>query len=130
MAEHAAGLWSAARTPDDGRQHRGADVLVKIAENALEAELPSVALNLARIGSRSGIRQYQHDHKKAERIGKVQQIIGRASLDIGAVEIPVPETDPTYGIYKSNADFVQGNFVESPMPLGAATTGTFRVLSP
>ncbi|MBT8098508.1 MAG: EAL domain-containing protein [Gammaproteobacteria bacterium] len=27
-------------------------------------------------------------------------------------------------------DFVQGHFVEAPMPLGTATTGTFRVLNP
>ena len=27
-------------------------------------------------------------------------------------------------------DFVQGNFVESPVALGEATTGTYRVLAP
>ena len=30
----------------------------------------------------------------------------------------------------SGVDFVQGRFIEAPMPLGTATTGTYRVLNP
>lgn len=30
----------------------------------------------------------------------------------------------------SGIDFAQGNFIEAPVPLGSATTGTFRILNP
>jgi len=30
----------------------------------------------------------------------------------------------------SGVDFVQGRFIEAPMPLGTATTGTYRILNP
>ena len=30
----------------------------------------------------------------------------------------------------SGVDFVQGHFVESPAPLGSASTGTYRILNP
>ena len=30
----------------------------------------------------------------------------------------------------SGVDFAQGHFIESPVPLGSASTGTFRILNP
>ena len=45
---------------------------------------------------------------KYPRLQRRSRVSGKAALAIGAVEIPVDETDPAYG-YKSNAEFVMGN---------------------
>ncbi|QTN33087.1 tetratricopeptide repeat protein [Akkermansiaceae bacterium] len=109
---YAAGLWQAARNTDDDRHYRGADALAKYAQAALEDGAPSIAMTLARSGvkSRAGVVLAMHTAPNLAQInGMLRQVAGKAAVEVGAVEIPVDESDPAFPIYKSNSEFVQGN---------------------
>ncbi|MGB1128885.1 MAG: tetratricopeptide repeat protein, partial [Haloferula sp.] len=112
MESYAAELWNAAAATDDDRHYRGASALANLAEAAYGAEQASVAMSLARSGINSRANKGMAVRQEADpgKIrGLLRQIAGKAAVDIGAVEIPVDETDPSYPIFKSNAEFVQGN---------------------
>ena len=112
LEPYSAALWKAAIYTDDVRRYSGASALTNLAEKALEAESPSIAVTFSRAAAKGPIQKSvftrnEHDIPKiAERIRGVS---GKAALAIGAVKIPVDETDPAYPIYKSNAEFVLGN---------------------
>ena len=88
----AAGLWHASIA-----YNQNIEALALFAEAAFAAGQPSVAMTVARGGLKSQIS------------GRLRLVIGKAAAAIGAVEIPVDETDPAFPIYKSHAEFVQGN---------------------
>ncbi|MCH7224681.1 tetratricopeptide repeat protein [Haloferula sp. A504] len=112
LEPYAAGLWHAAAATDDGRHYRGADALARLAEAANQAGSPSVAMTVARSGRRSVAGRAlanAGDGRPSEIAGLLRQVAGKAAMEVGAVEIPVAENDPSYPIYKSNAEFVQDN---------------------
>jgi tetratricopeptide (TPR) repeat protein len=88
----AAGLWHASIA-----HNQNIEALALFAEAAFAAGQPSVAMTVARGGLKSQIS------------GRLRLVIGKAAAAIGAVDIPVDETDPAFPIYKSHAEFVQGN---------------------
>ncbi len=106
----AAGLWHAS---GDITYFQNADALSLFAEAALAADHPSVAMTLAQGGIRSTAgKQMAAQSSNANYtkiIGRLKQVAGKAATEVGAVEIPVDETDPAYPIYKSNSEFVLGN---------------------
>ncbi len=108
----AAGLWHAAAATDDERTYDAAEALIKFAEAALEAGAPSPAMTIARGGLRStAIKNLtaRNEPKLATMVARLQKTVGKAAGAIGAFEIPVDETDPSFPIYQSQAEFVQGN---------------------
>ena len=115
LESYAAGLWRAAATKDDPRS-KGAIELSLLADAALKADAPSIAATFSRAAlrgqaGRTLFRQKDWDIPKIK--DRVTGVHGKALLAIGAVEIPVGESDPTFAIYKSNAEFVQGNLDSS-----------------
>jgi tetratricopeptide (TPR) repeat protein len=110
MAPYAAGFWRAAEATSKG-YFPAAAALSGSAEDALAAGERSAALSIARIGLALKGRALSGDARTGgpERVAKLRQVVDKAGLAIGMFEIPVDETDPTYPIYKSNAEFVQGN---------------------
>lgn len=110
IVPYAACLWRCAGVPDDDRSPRIADALIGFSEAALAAGAPSSALSVARMGLKSGISALNPNASASQpRRGRVSQVAGKAAVAIGAVDIPVDETDPAYAIYKSNAEYVQEN---------------------
>lgn len=107
---YAAGLWQAAAY--DGGQNQAAAALTGLSEAALAAGQPSAALALARTGIRGPVAKWlatTTDPFHLPLLGRLRQVSSKAGLAIGAAEIPVDETDPTYPIWKSNAEFAAGN---------------------
>jgi len=109
---NSAGLWHAAESPDDSRQYGGAAALSEFAEKAQEAGSSSIAMTVSRGGARSGAGRAMAASDQArptEIIANLRRTAGNAAADVGAVEIPVDPTDPTFPIYKSNSEFILGN---------------------
>ncbi|MFM7183102.1 MAG: tetratricopeptide repeat protein, partial [Verrucomicrobiales bacterium] len=108
----AAGLWHAAAATDDERTYDAVEAMIAYAEAALEAGAPSSAMTIARGGLRStAVKNLttRTEPKLATMRARLQKAVGMAAGAIGAFEIPVDETDPAFPIYKSQAEFVQGN---------------------
>lgn len=109
------GLWHAAAAAEDGRWYYGAAALSVLAEKALAANQPSIAMSLARAGSSGptakalAARNPQNDPGIPVIISRLRTVSGKAAGLIGDVEITVDETDPAFAIHKSNAEFVLGN---------------------
>ncbi|MBT8038223.1 MAG: hypothetical protein KJO21_11825 [Verrucomicrobiae bacterium] len=111
LEPYAAGLWHAA-TSGDSRDAMGAIELSLMTEAAFKAEAASIAVTFSRAavyGSFGRIHFPRTDWKIPLIKARIRGVIGKATVAIGAVDIPVDETDPAYSIYKSNAQFVQGN---------------------
>ena len=111
LEPYAAGLWQAAASPDHPRS-QGAAVLSTLSEAMLKGNSPSVASSFCRAALRGPVGRIlfkKQDSEIPKIAARVNGVSGPAALAIGAVEIPVDETDPAYPIYKSNAEFVQGN---------------------
>lgn len=107
----APGLWFAAITREHPRSS-GAIELSLLHEAFLKDEKFSIAASFSRAALRGAaardlLSSTGYDVPKiAER---VRAVSGKSVLAIGAVEIPVETTNPRFPIYKSNAEFVQGN---------------------
>jgi outer membrane protein assembly factor BamD (BamD/ComL family) len=106
----AACLWSAAIATDDARSYAGATAYAKHAEKLLTDGNSSLAMTLARCGSQSVTASASNDARLKEILTNLRKTASLAAAEIGAVEIPVDETNPAYPIYKSNAEFAAGNF--------------------
>lgn len=109
---HIPGLWHAAAATDNGRYHRAAQALTECITTALEANQPSVALSLARCAqkSRTGSLIANTNHREPRKMwDDIRIAAGQAATAVGAVEIPVDESDPTYPIYKAYSEFILGN---------------------
>ena len=112
LEPNSAALWKAAIYTDDHRRYYGANALATMAEKALEADSPSIAVSFSRAAAKGPIQKavFSRNDQDIPKIAeKIRGVSGKAALAIGAVEIPVDETDPAYPIYKSNAEFVMGN---------------------
>ena len=110
------GLWHAAAATDDARVYPAANALSIFAEAAMEANQPSIAMSIARGGMKSTVGRMlatASDPRLAEIHGRLRKVAGKAALAVGAIEIPVAESDPAYPVYQSHADFVQGNLDSS-----------------
>jgi TolA-binding protein len=105
IVPYAASFWRTCHT--DGRVE---DALLNFAESALSAGDASTAIAVARSGLASGVPGLSpaDEHGKTRR-PLLHNVASKAAVALGAVEIPVDQDDPAYGIYKSNAEFVQGN---------------------
>lgn len=103
-------LWRSCDSSDHPDDAHVAHRLGQYAKAALEDGAPSVALSIARSGLNSGIRWL--DPKGAHSVARraeLSSVATKAGEMLGLVEIAVDETDPTYGIRKSNAEYVAGN---------------------
>ncbi len=112
LEPYVAGLWHAASGTDDKNHYRAAESLTQFGEAAFEDGASSLAMTVARSGSRSEAGRAlaaSTDPRLVRISGRLRQVTGKAATEVGAVEIPVDESDPAYLIYKSNAEFVQGN---------------------
>ena len=112
LEAYSAGLWKAAIATDDSRRFSGANALANFAEKALESESASLAATFSRAASRGPMQKRvfsKRDYNIPQVAEKIRGISGKATLAIVAVEIPVDESDPSYPIYKSNAEYVMGN---------------------
>jgi len=109
----AAGLWRAAAATDNGSIYAGAAALADSIQAALEAQQYSVVMTLTRCAQGAAVsRQLAESGREhiKQLWATVTQATGEATIEIGAVEIPVAENDPTYPIYQSNTEFIKGNF--------------------
>ncbi|MBT3199973.1 MAG: tetratricopeptide repeat protein [Phycisphaerales bacterium] len=90
--------------------HHSLAKMMSLAESMLEKN-PSVANTLARCGLQTFARHRRgHTYYKRETdIPRLKGIRGKASLAMGLIDIPVRPSDPSYPIYKSQAEFVSGN---------------------
>ncbi|MFK7850545.1 MAG: tetratricopeptide repeat protein, partial [Akkermansiaceae bacterium] len=112
LEPYSAGMWKAAAAPDDARQYDGALALAEFAEAAFGSESPSVAMSISRGGIRSQAARIMAagaETKKIETLASLGRTMGKAAAEVGAVEIPVDQTDPAFPIYKSNSEFILGN---------------------
>lgn len=111
LEPYAAGLWSAAAIRDIPNSP-GANALSLLAQEASQSGAPSIAATFSRTalrGPAGRILFQQNDWGIPAIAARVRVIPGKVAAAIGAVEIPVDETNPAYPIYKSNAEFVLGN---------------------
>ncbi len=109
---YVAGMWNAAKSTDDGRHHRASASLAKLAQSALDAGNASIAMTIVRSGLNSQVQKQlatSNDDGPKEALGRLKQVAGKAAVEVGAIEIPVDETNPAYAIYKSNSEFAQDN---------------------
>ncbi len=113
---HAAGLWHAASATDDPSHYRGAAALYKCMSKALEDGKFSLAMTLSRCAQRTPVGQMlassNRDNIK-DMWASIRQAAGQAAAEIGAIEIPVDESDPSYPIYKSHSEYILGNLESS-----------------
>ncbi len=113
---HAAGLWRSADATDDSRTMPGAQALNKCISKAMEAGHYSVVATLTRCAQRSPVSVIlsNSDHPPFRVVwDNVRQSAGIAAAEIGAIEIPVDESDPTYPIYRSHSEYILGNLETS-----------------
>ena len=105
IVPYAASFWRTCHT--DGRLE---EVLLKFAEAALADGDASTARSVAQSGLESGVPGLNlTDTYGKTRRPLLHNVASKAAVALGTVEIPVDQDDPSYGIYKSNAEFVQGN---------------------
>ncbi len=112
IESYSAGLWQAAASPDQGQPNHAAAALSLLAETALASGSPSAALTLSRDGLRGPFGRamaQSTDPSQQTIVGRLRRVSSQAGLAIGASEIPVDESNPTYPIFKSAAEFAQGN---------------------
>lgn len=113
---HAAGLWLAASATDDGNNYWGAKWLTDCIIKAVEQGHHSVAMTLARAAQLSPVKAALatsgRDNLK-DLWAQIRQAAGQAAGEIGAIEIPVDESDPTYPIYRSHSEYTLGNLESS-----------------
>ena len=90
--------------------HRTLSGMIELS-SAMTEEHPSAAQALARCGLQT-IARHKRGHtyyKKESDIPALRTIRGKAALAMGLIDIPVPKSDPAYGIYQSQAEFIIGN---------------------
>ncbi len=102
VVPYAAGLWRSAGAPDDN-SYRVCEALTAFAEAAIQDGANSPAFSIARIGRKIRLGM---NPQTLDRLGKIE---GKLSSALGFSEIPVDETDPLYPVFKSSAEFSQGN---------------------
>ncbi len=107
--EIAAGLWSAALAGDGNWAIVAADSYAKLAAKSVADGNASLALTLSRCASQSIDARTVNLPKFSEILANLRATAGLAAAKIGAVEIPVDQTDPAFPIYKSQAEYALGN---------------------
>jgi len=111
LEPYLAGLWNAAGA-NDHHVHDGVPRLIALAETVLDAGDHATALSIARSGLASRVGQYflNHNNDRYTRwSGRLKQVEGKASIELGIIDIPVEPSDPAYPIYQSQAEFAVGN---------------------
>ncbi|MFT5042460.1 MAG: tetratricopeptide (TPR) repeat protein, partial [Hyphomicrobiaceae bacterium] len=111
LEPYADGLWQAAAAKDHP-QSRGAIALSLMVQAALEDDAASIAVTLCRTALNGPVGRKlfpQQDWGIPDIKARVSAASGKAALAIGAIDIPVDELDPTYPVYKSQAEFALGN---------------------
>ena len=110
---YVANFWRSAKNPDHHNRRPVADALTAFAEAALAKGASSVVSTVARTGFQSrgvpGLDPNDSRHGGQQRVARLRQVSGKAGLAIGVFEIPVDKQHPDYPLYKSNAEFAQGN---------------------
>lgn len=109
----AAGLWAAAVTTEDTNHYHAVAAYAKFAASSVKDGNASLAITLTRCAAQSAFSNITGPtwviSKFSELSANLRQTAGLAAAEIGAVDIPVDESNPAYPIYKSNAEFASGN---------------------
>ena len=111
LEPYADGLWQAAAAKDHP-QSRGAIALSFMTQAALEDDAASIAVTFCRAALNGPVGRklfLQRDWGIPDIKARVTAASGKAALAIGVIDIPVDELDPTYPVYKSQAEFALGN---------------------
>lgn len=90
--------------------HRPLPEVIAFADSLVATD-SSAASTWARCGLQT-IARHRRGHtyyKRETDIPQLKSIRGKAALAMGLIEVPVPATDPSYPIYKSQAEFAVGN---------------------
>lgn len=91
------------------RYHRPLNPVMGLTESLL-TEQPEAARALALCGLASiERREGGHTWYTPKTITDLKSVRGRASMELGLIEIPVAKNDPTYPIYQSQAEWITGN---------------------
>ncbi len=77
------------------------DILVDFGEAALSEEKFSVAAAIGQYGT--------YSHVKSTQISRYKSLLSKAATKMGLSEIPVDKDDPSFPIFKSQSEFMQGN---------------------
>jgi len=102
----AACLWSYASRAPYGRQYQQ----MKGMTESLLDQHPAAAYAIACTGLEMLNRSRgAYGFNVAASIPEMKALLGKAAMKMGLVAIPVAKTDPTYPIYKSQADWMGGN---------------------
>ena len=112
---HAAGLWRAAAAIDDGN-FPGPNALNSCVNKAITDKKFSVLMTLCRSALRGPIAAVlaTNNHSRVKPAwDNIRQSSGMAAAEIGAIDIPVDESDPAYPIYKSHSEYILGNLETS-----------------
>lgn len=106
IVPYVTGLWRSAGVPDDQRLFVVREALTAFAEAAILEKNNSTAFSIARIGRKLRL---SGEGMNAQTLGRLSKIEGKVSSSLGLSEIPVDETNPAYPIFKSSAEYLQGN---------------------
>ena len=111
LEPYADGLWQAAAAKDHP-QSRGAIALSFMTQAALDDDAASIAVTFCRTALSGPVGRklfLQRDWGIPDIKARVVAASGKAALAIGVIDIPVDELDPTYPVYKSQAEFALSN---------------------
>jgi len=109
LQSNAPALWLATSVTDRGYIFPAAEAYAKLAAKSLIDKNPSIAATLARTATQSIISTKPPQGNFVDSLANLRITAGLAAAEIGAVEIPVDESNPAFPIYKSNAEFASGN---------------------
>ncbi len=112
---HAAGLWRAAVAIDSGN-FIGPNALNDCVNKAIKDQKFSTVMTLCRTALRGPIAlvlNNQNHSRVKPAWDNIRQSSGMAAAEIGAIEIPVDESDPAYPIFKSHSEYILGNLETS-----------------
>lgn len=109
----AACLWMNGVSGSRGSQY---EAMKGLTESLVESH-PAASHALARIGIESLTRRRNfYGFEPMQKVPEVKTLLGKAALKLGLMDIPVAPTEPSYPIYKSQADWQGGN-EDSAWPL-------------
>jgi TolA-binding protein len=110
---HRTAAWMYQQTD---RYHRNFAQMMDFAES-LEESQPSAASTIAQIALQTIAVHRGHTYwKKETDLPRLKAIRGRAAMKMGLIVIPVQPDEPTYPVYKSQAEWLGGN-EDSAWPL-------------
>ncbi|MFM2170699.1 MAG: hypothetical protein RI957_928, partial [Verrucomicrobiota bacterium] len=109
---YAASFWAVALSPEQYNQCAAASAMLNFATAAQQSKASSAVLTITRTYVKGAAAKAFADRKEPNIVllnTKLRQLAGDVGSALGTADIPVDESDQTYPIYKSNAEFAAGN---------------------